>query len=68
MRLSNVRNIQKLLIRGDKTNNLYKLNTDECNKLLNQASKIATSSNIRSINTEAKAITQELKLDERSDK
>ena len=35
MRLSNVRNIQKLLIPGDKTNNLYKLNTDECNKLLN---------------------------------
>ena len=69
MGLSNdIRNIQKLLIPVDKTNNLYELKTDEYNKLLNKASKIATLSNIHSINTEAKAIMQELKLDDRRDK
>ena len=68
MGLSNdVRNIQKLLIPVDKTNNLCELKTDEYNKLLNMASKIATLLNMHSTNTEAKAIMQELKLDD-SDK
>ena len=73
MQLSNlVKNIKKnpkLLIPADKTNNLYKLTTEEYNKLLieniSKTYKKTTVSALNVINTEAKAIAKVLILDER---
>ena len=67
-----VRNIGKnrnLLVPADKTNNLYKLTTDEYNKLLTEniskAYKESTLSTMHTINTGAKVIAQDQNLDGR---
>ena len=59
----------KLLIPADKTNNLYEITGEQYNKLLleniSKTYKKTTVSVINAINTEAKAITEDLNLDER---
>ena len=62
----NVKNIKKnpkFLIQADKFNNLYELTTEEYN--IRKMYKKTTVSAINAINTEAKAITKDLNLDER---
>ena len=58
----------KLLLSADKTNNLYKWTTDEYNKLLTEkiskSYKKADKSSLKRINTEAKNIAKDLKLEE----
>ena len=60
---------RKLLIPTDKTNNLYKLATDEYNKLLTKnifkSYKKTDKSLPNRTNTEAKNIAKDLKLEER---
>ena len=61
-----------LFIPADKTNNLYKLSKDNCNKLLtdnitNSYKKTNTAA-INNINKEAKCITERLHLDDRVEK
>ena len=73
MQLSNDRKNRKkcpkLLIPADKTNNLYEITSEQYNKLLleniSKTYKKTTVSVINAINTEAKAITEDLNLDER---
>ena len=59
----------KSLIPADKTNNLYKLTTEEYNKLLleniSKSYKKTNASAINAINTDAKAIAKDLRLNER---
>ena len=63
---------QKLLILAGKTNNLYRLTTDEYNKLLTEniskSYKKTDRSSLNRINTEAKNIAKDLKLEERIEK
>ena len=58
--VKNIKKNPKLLVPADKTNNLYKLTTEEYNKLLieniSRTYKKTATSAINSINTEAKAI------------
>ena len=58
-----------MLIPADKTNNLYKLTTEEYNKLLiqkiSETYKKTTVSTINAINTETEAIAKDRNLDER---
>ena len=58
----------KLLLSADKTNNLYRWTTDEYNKLLTEkiskSYKKADKSSLKRINTEAKNIAKDLKLEE----
>ena len=60
--VKNIKKNPKLLVPADKTNNLYKLTTEEYNKLLieniSRTYKKTTTSAINSINTEAKAIAK----------
>ena len=67
--MKNIKKNPKLLIPADKTNNLYKLTTEEYNKLLieniSKTYKKTTVSAINVINTEAKAVAKVLILDER---
>ena len=57
----------KLLIPADKINNLYRLTTDEYNKLLTEniskSYKKTDKSPLNSTNTEAKTISKDLKLE-----
>ena len=70
MQLSNdVKNIKKnpkFLVPADKSNNLYELTTEECNKLLieniSKTHKQITVSAINSINTEAKTIAKDYRI------
>ena len=59
----------KLLTADDKTNNSYRLTTNENNKLLTEnickSYKKTDESSLNRINTEAKNIPKDLKLDER---
>ena len=63
---------QKLLILAGKTNNLYRLTTDEYNKLLTEniskSYKKTDKSSLNRINTESKNIAKDLKLEERIEK
>ena len=58
----------KLLLSADKTNNLYRWTTDEYNKLLTEkiskSYKKADKPSLKRINTEAKNIAKDLKLEE----
>ena len=64
-----INNDPLLFIPADKTNNLYKLNNDKYQKLLQdnitKFYKKANTNSIRSINKEAKTIAEDLKLDDR---
>ena len=54
---------QKLIILADKTNNLYRLTTDEYNKsfseYINKAYKKSISTTMRTIDTKAEVIAQD---------
>ena len=70
--MKSIKKDPKLLISAGKTNNLYRLTADEYNKLLTEniskSYKKSDKSSLNSINTEAKTIAKDLKLEDRIEK
>ena len=67
--MKSIKQDPKLLIPADRINNLYRLTTDEYNKLLTEniskSYKRTDKSSLNSINTEAKNIAKDFKLEDR---
>ena len=67
--MKSIKQDPKLLIPADRINNLYRLTTDEYNKLLTEniskSYKRTDKSSLNSVNTEAKNIAKDFKLEDR---